>query len=60
MSCEESRPGILAVALPEAENGSPATVGTRVVELLEAAYRSAEQGGAPINVADLLAAPSSA
>jgi predicted dehydrogenase len=45
---------LVDVILGQAENGSPAMVGTRVVELLEAAYRSAEQDGAPVAVADLL------
>ena len=45
---------LVDVILGKAENGSPGTVGARVVELLEAAYRSADQGGAPIGVADLL------
>ena len=45
---------LVDVILGKAENGSPGTVGTRVVELLEAAYRSAEHGGAPIGVAELL------
>jgi len=47
---------LVAVILGKAANGSPGEMGARVVELLEAAYRSAEQGGAPIKVADLLAA----
>jgi predicted dehydrogenase len=46
---------LVDVILGKAENGSPATVGTRVVELLEAAYRSTDSDGASINVADLLA-----
>jgi predicted dehydrogenase len=37
-----------------ATNRSPADVGVRVVELLDAAYRSAEAGGAPVRVAELL------
>jgi len=45
---------LVDVILGKAANGSPATVGTRVVELLEAAYRSADSDGASINVADLL------
>lgn len=45
---------LVDVILGRAENGSPAAVGTRVVELLEAAYRSADNGGTPIRVADLL------
>ena len=46
---------LVDVILGKAENGSPAMVGTRVVELLEAAYRSADADGAPVRVADLLA-----
>jgi predicted dehydrogenase len=45
---------LVDVILGRAENGSPAVVGTRVVELLEAAYRSADKGGAPVRVAELL------
>lgn len=45
---------LVDVILGRAENGSPAAVGTRVVELLEAAYRSADNGGTPIRIADLL------
>ena len=45
---------LVDVILGKAENGSPAAVGTRVVELLEAAYRSAETDGAPVSVAGLL------
>jgi predicted dehydrogenase len=45
---------LVDVILGKAENGSPGAVGTRVVELLEAAYRSADSGGALISVADLL------
>jgi len=46
---------LVDVILGKAENGSPGAVGTRVVELLEAAYRSAETDGAPVGVAELLA-----
>ena len=45
---------LVDVILGRAENGSPAVVGTRVVELLEAAYRSADNGGAPVRVAELV------
>ena len=44
---------LVDVILGRAENGAPATLGARVVELLEAAYRSAAAGGQPIRVADL-------
>jgi predicted dehydrogenase len=40
-----------------AGNVSPAVVGARVVEFLEAAYRSAGAGGAPIQIADASVAP---
>lgn len=36
-----------------AMNGAPAAVGWRSVEVLDAAYRSARQGGAPVTVASL-------
>jgi predicted dehydrogenase len=45
---------LVDVILGRAENGSPAVVGTRVVELLEAAYRSADNGGAPVRVSELM------
>ena len=45
---------LVDVILGRAENGSPADVGARVVELLEAAYRSADADGRSIGVADLL------
>lgn len=44
---------LVDVILGRAENGSPAAVGVRVVELLEAAYRSAAADGQPVRVADL-------
>jgi predicted dehydrogenase len=44
---------LVDVILGKAANGSPAEVGVRTVELLDAAYRSAERDGIPVNVADL-------
>jgi predicted dehydrogenase len=44
---------LVDVCLGRGENGSPAEVGVRVVELLDAAYRSAAQGGQPVRVAEL-------
>jgi predicted dehydrogenase len=44
---------LVNVILGRAANGSPATVGAKVVELLEAAYLSAANGGQPVNVSDL-------
>jgi predicted dehydrogenase len=44
---------LVDVILGRAANGSPATFGARVVELLEAAYRSAASAGQPVRVADL-------
>lgn len=44
---------LVDVILGRAANRSPATIGARVVELLEAAYRSAASGGESIQVADL-------
>jgi predicted dehydrogenase len=41
---------LVDVILGTAPNGSPAEVGLRTVELLEAAYRSAEREGAPVAV----------
>ena len=46
---------LVDVCLGRAPNGSPADVGRRSVELLEAAYRSAAAGGTPIEVAELYA-----
>jgi len=45
---------LVDVILGKAKNGSPGAVGVRVVELLEAAYRSAEAEGTTIGVAELL------
>lgn len=44
---------LVDIVLGKAANGSPAEVGVRVVELLDAAYRSAEHDGVPVNIADL-------
>lgn len=44
---------LVDVILGRGENGSPAEPGVRVVELLDAAYRSAAAGGQPMRVADL-------
>jgi predicted dehydrogenase len=43
------------VVLGREENGSPGEVGWRTVELLDAAYRSAEENGAVVDVAELYA-----
>lgn len=44
---------LVDVILGQASNGSPAEVGLRVVEILDAAYRSAGAGGQPVAVSDL-------
>lgn len=44
---------LVDVVLSRAPNGAPGEVGWRAVELLDAAYRSAGQGGIPISVASL-------
>jgi len=44
---------LVNVILGKGANESPAEVGVRVVELLDAAYRSAAEDGKPFNVADL-------
>jgi len=44
---------LVDVILGRAENGLPAAVAAKVVELLDAAYRSAAAGGQPVRVADL-------
>lgn len=44
---------LVDVILSRAANGSPSEPAVRVVELLDAAYRSAAQDGQPVNVADL-------
>lgn len=41
--------------LGRTENGAPGEVGWRVVELLDAAYRSAQQGGRSVSVEELYA-----
>lgn len=48
---------LVDVVLGQAPNGSPGEVGLRTVELLEAAYRSAAQQGAPVAVEDARVAP---
>lgn len=42
------------VILGRGENGSPASIGVTVVEMLDAAYRSAKDGGRPVSVAEVL------
>ena len=44
---------LVRVALGTGVNESPAEVGWRTVEFLDAAYRSAAQDGAPVDVASL-------
>jgi predicted dehydrogenase len=44
---------LVDVVLGQAPNGSPGAVGQRTVELLDAAYRSAAQQGAPVAVEEL-------
>jgi hypothetical protein len=44
---------LVDVALGKAANGSPGEVGWRTVELLDAAYRSAERDGAAVTIDDL-------
>lgn len=44
---------LVDVILGRGQNGSPAEVGVRVVEILDAAYRSAASGGAPVKIDDL-------
>ena len=44
---------LVDVILGRAPNGSPGAVGWRTVELLDAAYRSAQAGGQPIAIAEL-------
>ena len=44
---------LVDVILGQAQNGSPAEVGWRAVELLDAAYRSADEEGHPITVKEL-------
>lgn len=47
---------LVDVILGQAENGSPGEVGLRVVEILDAAYRSAAQDGQAVLVEDLYSA----
>jgi predicted dehydrogenase len=44
---------LVDVILHRAENGSPGTIGARVVEVLDAAYRSARQDGQVIGINEL-------
>jgi len=44
---------LVDIVLGRAANGSPAEPAWRTVELLDAAYRSAQDGGQPVAVADL-------
>ncbi len=44
---------LVDLVLGRAANGSPGEIGLRVVEVLDAAYRSAAQDGAAVQVADL-------
>lgn len=44
---------LVDVILGRAPNGAPGEIGWRVVELLDAAYRSAERNGQPVDVVDL-------
>jgi predicted dehydrogenase len=44
---------LVDIVLGRGVNESPADVGVRVVELLDAAYRSAADGGRPVRVAEL-------
>lgn len=50
---EATSSNLVDVILGRAENGSPAEVGVRVVELLDAAYRSNARGGAPVSIESL-------
>ena len=44
---------LVDIILGQGDNGSPAEAGWRTVEMLDAAYRSAERGGESVRVADL-------
>ncbi|HZG65504.1 MAG TPA: Gfo/Idh/MocA family oxidoreductase [Herpetosiphonaceae bacterium] len=44
---------LVDVVLRKASNGAPGEVGWRAVELLDAAYRSAANGGAPVTIESL-------
>jgi predicted dehydrogenase len=48
---------LVDVILGRAENGAPAEIGVRVVELLDAAYRSSAADGSPIAIASLVNLP---
>jgi predicted dehydrogenase len=48
---------LVDVILGKAENGAPAEIGVRVVELLDAAYRSSAADGTPVLVESLLNLP---
>lgn len=49
----ETGKNLVDVILRQAENGSPGVVGERVVQVLDAAYRSASRDGAVVDVAEL-------
>jgi len=44
---------LVDVILARGDNGSPAEAGCRTVEMLDAAYRSAERGGEAVTIAEL-------
>jgi predicted dehydrogenase len=44
---------LVSLILGKGKNESPVEAGVRTVELLDAAYRSSEADGQPINIADL-------
>jgi predicted dehydrogenase len=46
---------LVDIILGRGENLSPAAIGVTVVEMLDAAYRSAAEGGRPVKVAEMLA-----
>ncbi len=46
---------LVDIILGRGENLSPASIGVTVVEMLDAAYRSAAEGGRPVQVAEMLA-----
>jgi len=46
---------LVDIALGKAQNASPAEVGLRTVELLDAAYRSAENDGQKVSIEELYA-----
>lgn len=49
---------LIEVIVSRAENRSPARIGVKTVELLEAAYRSAARGGFPIRIGTATHRPS--